>query len=104
MHVSHDRNIYMLAGIAPAELFDREDRELAPSVRSFRPLSEGEAEDIHPNRIDFYTAREGDTWQSIAQQAGKGLVSALTLAIMNDHAIDEQPKPGDRLKIVVAGS
>ena len=32
------------------------------------------------------------------------LVSAATLAIMNDHAIDEQPKPGERLKIVVAGS
>jgi hypothetical protein len=25
-------------------------------------------------------------------------------AIMNRHAIDEQPKPGTRLKIVVAGS
>ena len=39
-----------------------------------------------------------------AQRAGKGLASASTLAIMNDHAIDEQPKPGTRLKIVVAGS
>jgi len=29
---------------------------------------------------------------------------AMVLAIMNDHAIDEQPKPGARLKIVVAGS
>jgi hypothetical protein len=31
-------------------------------------------------------------------------VKASTLAIMNDHAVDDQPKPGERLKIVVAGS
>ena len=67
-------------------------------------MSQDEAEAVQPNLIDLYTAREGDTWQSIAQRAGKGLVSASTLAIMNDHAIDEQPKPGTRLKIVVAGS
>ena len=67
-------------------------------------MSQDEADAVEPNLIDLYTAREGDTWQSIAQRAGKGLVSASTLAIMNDHAIDEQPKPGDRLKIVVAGS
>ena len=74
------------------------------AIQSFRQMSQDEAEAVEPNLIDLYTAREGDTWQSIAQRAGKGLVSASTLAIMNDHAIDEQPKPGTRLKIVVAGS
>ena len=67
-------------------------------------MSQDEANAIEPNLIDLYTAREGDTWQSIAQRAGNGLVRASTLAIMNDHAIDEQPKAGTRLKIVVAGS
>ena len=67
-------------------------------------MSQNEADEVEPNLVDLYTARDGDTWQSIAQRAGKGLVSATTLAIMNDHAIDEQPKPGERLKIVVAGS
>ena len=67
-------------------------------------MSQSEADAVRPNLIDFYTAREGDTWQTIAQRAGKGLVSALTLAIMNDHAIDQQPQAGTRLKIVVAGS
>ena len=67
-------------------------------------LSPNEADDVEPNRVDLYTARQGDTWQSIAQRAGKGLVKASTLAIMNDHAIDDQPQAGERLKIVVAGS
>ena len=66
-------------------------------------MSQDEANAVEPNVIDLYTAREGDTWQSIAQRAGKGLVSANTLAIMNDHAIDQQPKPGTRLKIRAGG-
>jgi predicted Zn-dependent protease len=66
-------------------------------------LSRGEAEGVRPNRIDLYTAREGDTWQSIADRVGRGLAKPATLAIMNGHAIDDQPRAGERLKIVVAG-
>ena len=30
-------------------------------------------------------------------------MKASTLAIMNGHAVNDQPRPGERLKIVVAG-
>ena len=53
-------------------------------------------------RVD-YTARDGDTWQSIAMREGQEIVKATTLAIMNGHAFGDQPRPGERLKIVVAG-
>jgi predicted Zn-dependent protease len=59
---------------------------------------------VRPNRLDFYVVRPGDSWQSIAARAGHNLVSASTLAIMNDHEVSEQPQPGDRIKIVVASS
>jgi predicted Zn-dependent protease len=85
-------------------MYPRVAADFDKAIQSFRELSRDEAEAIEPNLIDLYTAREGDTWQSIAQRAGKGIVSASTLAIMNDHAIDQQPAPGTRLKIVVAGS
>jgi predicted Zn-dependent protease len=103
-HVEMGRTTYFIGGIAPTDVFPRMLDSFNASIRSFRQLSRGEADDVEPNRVDLYTAREGDTWQSIAQRAGKGLVKATTLAIMNDHAVDEQPKPGERLKIVVAGS
>jgi predicted Zn-dependent protease len=77
------------------------ETELAASVRSFRELSRGEADDVRPNRVALYTARAGDTWQSIAQRQGGGNVRATTLAIMNNHAVDDQPQAGERLKIVV---
>jgi predicted Zn-dependent protease len=67
-------------------------------------MSQAEADAVQPNLLDLYVVREGDSWQSIAQRAGGGLVSALALATMNGHAIDAQPRPGERIKIVVAGS
>jgi predicted Zn-dependent protease len=103
-HVVLGRSTFFIGGIAPPDLFPRVAGDFDLTIQSFRQMSQDEAEAVEPNLIDLYTAREGDTWQSIAQRAGKGLVSASTLAIMNDHAIDEQPKPGTRLKIVVAGS
>jgi predicted Zn-dependent protease len=102
-HISHDSNVFVLAGLAPTEQFDRAEPVFTRSLRSFRPLKPGEAEDIRPNRIDFYTTRDGDTWQSIAERQGRGVVMAATLAIMNGRAVNEQPRPGERIKIVVAG-
>jgi predicted Zn-dependent protease len=103
-HVLLGRSTFFIGGIASPEMYSRVSDDFDRAIQSFRQMSQDEAEAVEPNVIDLYTAREGDTWQSIAQRAGKGLVSASTLAIMNDHAIDEQPKPGARLKIVVAGS
>jgi predicted Zn-dependent protease len=103
-HVVLGRSTFFIGGIASPDIFPRVSADFDRAIQSFRQMSQDEADAVKPNLIDLYTVREGDTWQSIAQRAGKGLVSANTLAIMNNHAIDEQPKPGTRLKIVVAGS
>jgi predicted Zn-dependent protease len=102
-HIAYNKNVFMVAGIAPAQSFNNAQRTLDGSVRSFRPLSASQAEQIRPNRIDLYTARSGDTWASIAERAGRGVVKPSTLAIMNGRTPNEQPRNGDRLKIVVAG-
>ena len=102
-HILHGRNLFLIAGIAPTPSYERVQGALMASIRSFRPLTVAEAGNIHPNRIDLYTARAGDTWQSIAERQGKGIVKPTTLAIMNGHAVSDQPRPGERLKIVVAG-
>ena len=103
-HVQLGRSTFFIGGIAPPDMYGRVAADFDRAIQSFRQMSQDEANAVEPNIVDLYTAREGDTWQSIAQRAGNGLVRASTLAIMNDHAIDEQPKPGERLKIVVAGS
>ena len=101
-HIASGDRIYMVAGLVSPQIFDQADAAFVQTIRSFRTLSAAEAEGIHPNRIDLYTVREGDTWQSIAQRSG-GAVDAQTLAVMNSSQSGSQPVPGARVKIVVGG-
>ncbi len=103
-HFVINRDTYFIGGIASPDAYPRVSGAFDQTIQSFRQLSRDEADKIKPNIIDFYTSRAGDTWQSIAQGAGGGLVSAATLAIMNNYATEVPPVPGSRLKIVVVGS
>ena len=102
-HIPIGRQLYVVAGFAPEKEFDQVDKDILPSVQTFRQLSAAEASRIQPNRIDFYVVKAGDSWQSIATRQGKSFVGAATLAIMNDREVSVQPQPGDRVKIVVEG-
>ncbi len=96
-----NRQFYLFAGFAPVSAFSGVEATFTASLRSFRAMPVGEAEAVHANRVDLYTTRSGDTWQSIAEHVCKGVVKPTTLAIMNSHPVNEQPRPGERLKIVV---
>jgi predicted Zn-dependent protease len=102
-HTVHNQNTFMIAGIAPVSIFAKVERDFGTSLRSFRPLTAAQAEAIRPNRIELYTARDGDTWASIAERQGRGVIKPATLAVMNGRGSNEQPRAGERLKIVVAG-
>lgn len=102
-HIAIGRQLYVVVGFAPEQEFEQVDRDILPSVQTFRQLSAAEASRVRANRIDFYTVKAGDSWQSIAARQGKNFVNAATLAIMNDHEVHVQPSAGDRVKIVVAG-
>jgi predicted Zn-dependent protease len=100
-HIRSGRNVYFVAGFAPEAMYADLERPISDSVRSLRAMSEAEAEGVKPNRIALYTSRTGDTWQSIAERQSGGIVMPTTLAIMNNHDVNDQPRPGERLKIVV---
>ena len=101
-HIVHGRNVYFFAGLAPANQFRSAQQHFEQSIRSFRSLTAEEAENIRPNRVDLYTVRAGDTWQSIAERSG-GVIKPATLAIMNNYGPSQQPRAGDRIKVVVEG-
>ncbi len=102
-HVVNGTNVYLLAGFAQPDVFERVDSQFEDTIQSFRRLSRSEADRIQPNRLDLYVVRRGDTWQSIAQHAGADNVRASTLAIMNGHEVADQPSLGEHIKIVVGG-
>ena len=91
-HVAMGRQVYVFAGFAPEGEFDQVDREIGPALKTFRELSAREASQVRPNRLSYYTVKQGDSWQSIAQRAGRGITNAATLAIMNGHEVFEQPR------------
>jgi predicted Zn-dependent protease len=101
-HIVYDTRVYVIAGLVAPQAFQQADRAFVSAIQSFRRLSEGEAANIRPDRVDLYVVRSGDTWQSIAERAG-GAVKPASLAIMNNAAPGSQPTPGARIKIVVRG-
>ena len=101
-HIQHDRTVYMLGVFTDVDRYQAIERIVSESLRSFRPLTQTEAEEIKPNRISIYTVREGDTWEGLAQDRDM-IVDAQMLAVMNGYTVDEQPVPGVRIKTVVAG-
>lgn len=97
------RSIYLLGAFAPTDQYRLIERAVDESIHSFRALSRDEADGIRPHRITLYTVREGDTWQRIAQRAGAEIVPASTLAILNGYPVNEQPLPGDVVKLALPG-
>lgn len=102
-HIAMGRQVFVFAGFAPDGEYDQVRRDIEAAIQTFRELTPQEAAQIRPNKLAYYTVRQGDSWQSIAQRAGKGISNAATLAIMNGVEVYEQPQPGDRVKIVVEG-
>jgi len=98
----HGKDVYLVAGLSVPDVFSQSDAAFSSSIRSFRPLSAEEAENIRPDRVDIYVVRAGDTWQSIAERSG-GAITPATLAVMNQATPASQPQPGARIKIVVRG-
>jgi predicted Zn-dependent protease len=101
-HVRHGDNVYMIAGLAPPAAFAQFDAAFTTSQRSFRAINASEADAIKPSRVALYTARNGDTWVSLAARANGALTPA-ALAAMNQSTVDTPPQAGSRIKVVVAG-
>lgn len=102
-HILHRDRVYLMVGIAPAGQFNAAAGVFDQSIGSFRALTAAQAAAIRPSRIDLYTARGGDSWQSLASRGGEESLRPSTLAIMNDYEPSQPPRAGDRLKIVIIG-
>jgi predicted Zn-dependent protease len=101
-HIAHRGQYYFVAGLVVPAMFEQADSSFTAAIRSFRGLTDAEAQAIRPARIDFYTVRDGDTWDSLAGRSG-GAIRASALAVMNHTLPDAAPRTGTRIKIVVAG-
>jgi predicted Zn-dependent protease len=100
-HVRSGSHVFVIAGLAPTAEFAAAEPVFAAAIRTFRSLSAEEANRIQPDRVDFHVVRNGETWDSLAREAG-GAVKASTLAIMNGRDPGSAPRAGERVRVVVA--
>jgi predicted Zn-dependent protease len=100
-HIRHERQVFLLAGIASQAKYRQAQQAFGDTIRSFAPISAQDAARIKPNRLAFTTVRGADTWQAIADRTG-GLIPAGELAVLNGFAANSQPPVGQRIKIVIA--
>ena len=102
-YIAHGGRLYQLAGLATDTAFSRADGLFREAIGSFRALSQAEADRVQPARIDFHTARAGDTWASLAQALSGRAIGASALAIMNGADPASTPAVGARLRVVIGG-
>jgi predicted Zn-dependent protease len=93
--------VFQLTGLAASGRFEAVRTLFESSIRSFRSLEAGEAGRFTPQRLDTYTVRSGDTWESIARRNG-GVVMPIALALINHAELTDPPQPGTAIKVVVA--
>src|SRR6185503_3822333 len=101
-HIRSGNQTYLVAGLSTPDAFSSADRQFQQAIQSFRQLSAQEAERIQPSRLDFYTVRGGDSWDSLARQSN-GAVKATSLAIMNGSEPGTAPRVGSRIRVVIGG-
>jgi predicted Zn-dependent protease len=102
-HIQAGSRTYLVAGLAPSADFGRVGGAFDAAIGSFRTLSAEEASRIQPNRVDFFVARGGDTWESVARERCGGTIQPSSLAIMNGAGPDAALRAGQRIRIVTPG-
>ena len=75
-----------------------------PMFNSMRRISNAEAAQVIPRRIDLVTAGRNDTIQSLAGRMAYGNAQVERFMVLNGLASNAQVVPGEKYKIVVRGS
>lgn len=75
-------------------------RRLDAAARSFRRLSQAEAAQARPYRIQVATAQAGDTVERLAARMPFDRANVERFRVLNDLELSDGLQPGDRVKLV----
>jgi predicted Zn-dependent protease len=73
-------------------------------VESVRRLSDSEAGQVRGKRVQVVTVRQGDSIQSLARRMGYADNQVERFLVLNALAANAAPKPGEWVKLIVAGN
>jgi predicted Zn-dependent protease len=86
---------------ASKQMTAADDRKFRQSVQTFRRLSLAEIDAIRPLRLALVTVKSGDTAERLARRMAIDDSATKQFRVLNGLGPKEQPKAGDRVKIVV---
>lgn len=101
--ISYGKNMYQLAGMAPASAYSSFARSFDGTIRGFRELTDTRVLSVQPDRIRIYRARKGETLRGIVQSQPQSRVNLEDLALLNRVDPDQALSAGAAVKLVRPG-
>jgi predicted Zn-dependent protease len=99
--IEYRNQLYEILGVM-ANL-NRYQNAIESAIRSFDRLTNSRILAMQPDRVSIYTARQGDSLDSLANRYGNPRVTADNLAVLNRIAASQPIAPGRLIKVVEKG-
>lgn len=99
--IEYRQQLYEILG--PMSNLARYRSAIETSIRSFDRLTNQGILSVQPDRVRIYTARQGDTLQSLAERYANPRVTVDDLALLNRLAASEPLEAGRLIKVVEKG-
>ena len=99
--IEFDGQIYQVVGAAND--LNRYGSAMEDAILSFDRLEDERILNVRPDRLTIYTARDGDTLESLAEGMANSRVDAETLSILNRLPLDASIPAGTLVKLVEPG-
>jgi predicted Zn-dependent protease len=99
--IEYRQRLYEILG--PMSDLQRFRSPIENSIRSFDRLTNQRILSMQPDHLRIYTARQGDTLESLAQRYANPRVSAAELALLNRLAVSQSIAAGRLIKVVEKG-
>ena len=96
-------NLYQLAEIAPATVFDTHRLSLLDTLVSFRELTDSRHLNVQPDLLRIYRVRRGGRLADVAARYPNSRIELADLERLNRISRDTRLAAGTRVKVVEAG-
>ena len=92
--------IYRFVFLTPSELTGALEPEFKKSVYGFRRLTETEAAEVEPMRVNVVAVGQGETAEALAMQMPFESYRLEWLSVLNGLRRDQSIRPGEKIKII----
>jgi predicted Zn-dependent protease len=101
--ISYGKNMYQLAGMAPASAYPSFARTFDGTIRNFRELTDARILSVQPDRIRIYRARKGETLRGIVTSQPQSSMTVEDIALLNRLDPDQALNAGVPVKLIRPG-